>query len=88
MLHRARPLGIVIGIAFGLCLMAVEPGKAAPRKGPPLGVEVSSLEELRQAVEKATPGSVIRLAPGTYQIFADDLICRSRGFKGCPISRS
>jgi hypothetical protein len=84
MWQRAKPLSIVIGIVLGLCLIGAVSGTAAPRKGLPIAVEVSSLEELKQALEKATPGSVIRLAAGTYQIFAEDPPLHIKGVQGLP----
>ena len=84
MSHRANAPGIIFGIVFGLFLVGASPGAAAPRDGPPLRVEVSSLEELRQALERATPGSVIRLASGTYQIFAEDPSFTIKGVQGLP----
>ena len=68
MSHRRNPLGAVIAILLGLCLMGTAPATATPRKGPPVTVEVSSFEELEKALENATPGSVMRLAAGIYQI--------------------
>jgi hypothetical protein len=84
MSRRANPLGVLIGIVLGLSLMGTAPGTAAPRKGPPIAVEVSSLEELKRALKKATPGSVIRLAAGTYQIFAEDPPFLIKGVEGLP----
>jgi hypothetical protein len=75
---------IVFGIVFALTLAGASPGTAAPREGPPIRVEVSSLEELRQALARATPGSVIRMAAGTYQIFAEDPIFTIKGVQGLP----
>ena len=46
--------------------------------------EVSSLQELKKALEKATPGSLIRLASGTYQIFAEDPPFLIKGVQGLP----
>lgn len=82
--HRANAPGIIFGIVFALSLAGASPGAAAPREGPPIKVEVSSLEELRQALERATPGSVIRVAPGTYQIFAEDPTFTIKGVQGLP----
>jgi hypothetical protein len=84
MSHRANALVIICGIALGLFLIGAPLGAAAPRDGPPINVEVSSLDELRQALERATPGSVIRLAAGTYPIFADDPSFRIKGVQGLP----
>jgi hypothetical protein len=74
----------IFGIAVGLLLAAASAEAAAEREGPPVTVEVSSLQELRQAVERVTPGSVIRLAAGTYRIFADEPPVRLKGPKGMP----
>jgi hypothetical protein len=69
-------------VAVGL-LLAVGVAKGAPpRDGPPITVEVSSLQELKQAAERATPGSVIRLSAGTYQVFAGDPPIRFSGPQG------
>ena len=84
MWQRAKPLSIVIGIVLGLCLIGAVSGTSAPRKGLPIAVEASSLEELKQALEKATPGSVVRLAAGTYQIFAEDPPFHIKGVQGLP----
>src|SRR4030095_9256899 len=47
-------------------------------------VEVSSMQEFRAAAERATPGSVIRVAPGTYAMSADDPLVRVKGLQGLP----
>lgn len=67
-----------------MMLVVAASAAAAPREGPPIKVEVSSLDGLRQALERATPGSVIRLAPGTYPIFADDPPFVIKGVQGLP----
>ena len=74
----------IIGIVVGLLLAAGATEAATPRAGPPINVEVSSLQELRLAAERATPGSVIRLAAGTYRLFADDPPIRFSGPQGLP----
>jgi hypothetical protein len=84
MSHRANARGITLGIALGLLLIGPAPGWSAPRDGPPAKVDVSSLAELRQALERATPGSVIRLAAGTYEVFADDPPFVVKGVQGLP----
>ena len=84
MSHRRNPLGAVIAILLGLCLMGTAPATATPRKGPPVTVEVSSFEELEKALENATPGSVIRLAAGIYQIYAEDPYFLVKGVQGLP----
>jgi hypothetical protein len=81
---RVKRLGIVIRIVLALCLLAAAPGTAAPLKGLPVAVEVSSLEELSKALEKATPGSVIRLAAGLYQIYAEDPGFLIKNIQGLP----
>ena len=70
---------MAFGIVVGLLLAAGVTEAVTPRAGPPINVDVSSLQELRQAAERATPGSVIRLAAGTYRLFADDLPIRFSG---------
>jgi len=52
-------------MALGLLLGVGLADAATPREGPPITIEVSSLQALTQAAERATPGSVIRLAAGT-----------------------
>src|SRR5258708_4283338 len=84
MTQRANAQRIIFGIPFAMSLAGASPGAAAPREGPPIRVEVSSLEELRQALGRATPGSVIRMAAGTYQIFADDPFFVVKGIQGLP----
>jgi hypothetical protein len=78
---RAR---VIVGIVLALSLIGAPPAAAAPRAGPPINVDVSSLEEFRQALDRATPGSVIRLAAGTYSIFADDPPFTIKGVQGLP----
>lgn len=66
--RRANALALLLGIVFALLVVSSPSANgAAPRERPPITVEVSSLEELRQAAEKAMPGSVIRLTARTYQ---------------------
>jgi hypothetical protein len=60
------------------------PAPAAVLKGPPVTVDVSSLDELKRALGTATPGSVIRLAAGIYQIYADDPYFLVKGVQGLP----
>jgi hypothetical protein len=55
-----------------LAFAAAQVGHTAPRKGPPVAAEGSTLKESHEALAKATPGRVIRLAAGIYQIYADD----------------
>ena len=73
---------MAFGIVVGLLLAAGVTEAVTPRAGPPINVDVSSLQELRQAAKRATPGSVIRLAAGTYRLFADDLPIRFSGPQG------
>jgi hypothetical protein len=80
---RSRLHGIAFGIVLGILLMG-SPAPAEVLKGPPITVEVSSLDELKRALEKATPGSVIRLAAGIYQIYADDPYFLVKGVQGLP----
>ena len=84
MSRHSNALGIILGIALGLFAIGVSPVAIALREGPPTEVEVSSLDGLRQALERATPGSVIRLAAGTYELFADDPPFRIKGIQGLP----
>lgn len=77
-------LGIICGIAAGLIQAEASSLSAAPNKGPPINVEVSSLDGLKQALAKATPGSVIRLTAGIYQIYADDPYLLIKGVQGLP----
>jgi hypothetical protein len=60
------------------------PAPAEVLKGPPVTIEVSSLDELKRALEKATPGSVVRLAAGVYQIYAEDPYFLVKGVQGLP----
>lgn len=74
-------------LAFALVawiLVTAVPEAAAVRDGPPIAVEVSSLQEFRAAAERATPGSVIRIAPGLFDMTADDPIVRISGLQGSP----
>ncbi len=84
MSQHSRALGVVLGVTIGLFGIGASPAATAVRDGPPINVEVSSLEGLRQALDRATPGSVIRLAAGTYQIFADDPPLTIKGVQGLP----
>ena len=84
MAHCANGPMSIFGIGVGLLLAAGVTEAATPRAGPPINVDVSSLQELRQAVERATPGSIIRLGAGTYQLFADDPPIRFSGPHGLP----
>jgi len=76
--------GFIFQMALGLLLGVGLADAATPREGPPITIEVSSLQALTQAAERATPGSVIRLAAGTYQMFADDTPIRFNGLQGLP----
>ena len=82
MSQHSNALGLILGIAIGLLGIGVSPIAIAVREGPPTEVEVSSLDGLREALERATPGSIIRLAAGTYEIFADDPPLRHQGGPG------
>ena len=70
----------IVGVLF----FAAAAQAASPGEGVPITVDVSSLRELKQAIERATPGSVIRLAAGTYSMFADDAPIRMKGVRGLP----
>ena len=82
--RRARMPMFVFGILAWLFGAAASPEAAAVGDAAPITVEVSSLQELTQAAERATPGSVIRLAAGEYAMFADDAPIRMRGVHGLP----
>jgi len=75
---------MLCGIALAILLIGAFPLEAAPRDGPPITVEVSSMQEFRAAAERATPGSVIRIAPGTFSMSADDPLVRIKGLQGSP----
>ena len=79
---RERTLGF--GIAIWLLVAAAAPGAAAVRDGPPITVEVSSIQEFRAAAERVTPGSVIRVAPGIFEMSADDPLVSVKGLQGLP----
>jgi len=72
MTRRRNSAGIVLRIIFALILNGTAPGAAALREASTMTVEVTSLGELRQTPKRATAGSVIRLAAGTYGILGDD----------------
>jgi hypothetical protein len=75
---------ITFAFVVALVFAGAQAGLAAPRKGPPVASEVSTLNELHEALEKATPGSVIRLAAGIYQIYADDPYFLIKDVQGLP----
>jgi hypothetical protein len=81
---RSRLHGIAFGIVIEMLQVMAFPAPAAVLKGPPVTVEVSSLDELKRALGTATPGSVIRLAAGIYQIYADDPYFLVEGVQGLP----
>ena len=83
-LHCASGPRFIFFIVVGLLLATGLSHAATPREEPPITVEVSSLQGLREAAERATPGSIIRLAAGTYRRFADDPPIRIRGPQGLP----
>ena len=62
----------------------------AARAGPqaPAGpvVRVASVKELRKALEQATPGSVIEIAPGTYEVRGSNLGITAAGLPSHPIT--
>ena len=82
--YRAKTRTHAFGIVVWLLAAAAAPEAAAVRDGPPITVEVSSLQEFRAAVERATPGSVIRLAPGIFAMSADDPLVTVKGLQGLP----
>ena len=84
MTHRADSRTRAFGIVVGLLAAAAAPAAAAVRDGPPITVEVSSMQAFRAAAERATPGSVIRVAPGTYSMSADDPLVAVKGLQGSP----
>jgi hypothetical protein len=73
-----------VAIIVGGALLGPATALAAPRNGPAITVEVSSLDELRSALDRATPGSVIRLAAGIYQIYSEDHYILVKDVKGLP----
>jgi hypothetical protein len=81
---RSRFHGMAFGIVLGILQFLTSPAPAAALKGRPVTVEVSSLDELKRALSMATPGSVIRLAAGIYQIYADDPYFLVKGVEGLP----
>jgi hypothetical protein len=80
--YHANPRMLALGIVAWLLVAAAPPEAAAVRDGPPITVEVSSMQEFRAAAERATPGSVIRVAPGVLSMTADDPIVRIKGLQG------
>jgi len=82
--HRTNARTRAIGIAAWLLVAMAPPAAMAVRDGPPIEVEVSSMREFRAAAERATPGSVIRIAPGVFSMTADDLLVRIKGLQGSP----
>jgi hypothetical protein len=86
MAARSRPYAVAlsIGLVLGLVQFMALPTFGNVLKGPPVTVEVASLDELKQALERATPGSVIRLAAGVYQIYAEDYYTLVKGVQGLP----
>ncbi len=84
MTHRPRPRTRAFGIAVLLVVATAAPHAAAVRDGPPISVEVSSMDEFRAAAARATPGSVIRIAPGIFSMTADDPLVRIKGLQGSP----
>src|SRR6516162_7980479 len=82
--YHANPRMLALGIVAWLLVAAAPPEAAAVRDGPPITVEVSSMQEFRAAAERATPGSVIRVAPGVLSMTADDPIVRIKGLQGAP----
>jgi hypothetical protein len=82
--HRTNERAPAFGIVVWLLVAATAPEALAVRDGPPISVEVSSMQEFRAAAERATPGSVIRVAPGTYSMSADDPLVRVKGLQGRP----
>jgi hypothetical protein len=77
---RTLALGIVACVVIGAAANAA----AAVRNGPPITVEVSSMQEFRAAAKRATPGSVIRVAAGIFAMTADDPTVRIKGLQGSP----
>jgi len=84
MAARSRLHGIAFGIVLGILQFLASPAPAEVLKGPPVTVEVSSLDELERALGTATPGSVIRLAAGVYQIYAEDPYFLVKAVQGLP----
>jgi hypothetical protein len=86
MAGRSRPYAVAlsIGLVLGLVQFMAMPTFGNVLKGPAVTVEVASLDELKQALERATPGSVIRLAAGVYQIYAEDHYTLIKGVQGLP----
>ena len=84
MTHRTHTRTRAFGIVVWLLAAAAPPGAAAVREGPPITIEVSSMVEFRAAAERATPGSVIRIASGTFAMTADDPLVRVKGLQGLP----
>jgi len=82
--HRANTRTLAFGSVVWLLVAASAPAGAAVRDGPPITIEVSSMREFRAAAERATPGSVIRVAPGIFSMSADDTLVRIKGLQGLP----
>jgi hypothetical protein len=76
---KRTALVVVLGLVAGASAAFTGPVKA-----PPVLVEVATLHELHEALAKATPGSVIQLAAGVYQIYADDPYLLVKDVKGLP----
>jgi hypothetical protein len=84
-MHRyAKKCTSVFVVAFGLAFAGAHTGITAPLNGPPVVVDVATLKELHAALEKARPGSVVRLAAGIYQIYADDPYFLVKNIQGLP----
>jgi hypothetical protein len=84
-MHRyAKNCTFAVVIALGLIFVGAQTSLTAPLNGPPAVVEVSTLKELHDALQKATPGSVVRLAAGIYQIYADDPYFLVKNIQGLP----
>ncbi|HET7096033.1 MAG TPA: hypothetical protein VFJ68_01495 [Casimicrobiaceae bacterium] len=84
MTHRTRPRTRAFGVVVLLFAATAAPQAAAVRDGPPITVEVSSMDEFRAAAARATPGSIIRIAAGTFAMTADDPLVRIKGLQGSP----
>ena len=84
MARHGRMPTYACAVAVALYLAVASSATRAAREGPPIMVEVASLQQLRETAERATPGSVIRLAAGIYPILADDPPFIVKGVHGLP----
>ena len=86
-MHR-HAKNTAFAVVVALVFAAAQAGLTAPRKGPPVAAEVSTLKELHAALAKATQAALSGSPPGFTKSMRTTRIFWSKTSRGCRTSRS